>query len=395
MNHPVVPFRIVLFSVLALAQGYLLFRVWRAAAASRRPRRAAGIALGSVLLVGLLYALNIYIVVRRLPWVDPPLWARLGLLYPVAIWNFGSACSAILLAALQGAAWVRRGVGLLARAGRGVAAAPHSVDLERRRLLRAGIGTVTAAPLLLSTYGAAAASMGTEVEEIRLAFGRRCRVVHLTDLHAGLYMTREDLRHYARLVSRLEPDILALTGDYISTSMSFLPCLAEMARVRTRHGIFVTLGNHEHWNGDPAQTIGFFEDLGMVVLDNAHRLVQTAGGPIAVAGIDDDAGHPDLDAALAGLDPAVPTILLSHRPEVFPRAAARGVNLTLAGHWHGGQIKLEALGASFSLAQLLTPYPEGLYQIDDARLYVSRGIGTTGPPIRLNAPPEVALFHLT
>jgi hypothetical protein len=87
--------------------------------------------------------------------------------------------------------------------------------------------------------------------------------------------------------------------------------------------------------------------------------------------------------------------LLSHRPEIFPEAAARGIPLTLAGHWHGGQVKLILPGQAISFAHFRTPYPEGLYRIEDSHLYVSRGIGTTGTPVRLNAPPEVTLFHLT
>jgi predicted MPP superfamily phosphohydrolase len=125
-------------------------------------------------------------------------------------------------------------------------------------------------------------------------------------------------------------------------------------------------------------------------------VIQTEQGPFAVAGIDDlRAGHPDLDGALSGLDPTIPTLLLSHRPEIFPRAAAHGIPLTLAGHYHGGQVKLSLPGGNISIAHLMTPYPEGLYRINASCLYVSRGIGTTFTPVRLNAPPEITLFHLT
>ena len=105
--------------------------------------------------------------------------------------------------------------------------------------------------------------------------------------------------------------------------------------------------------------------------------------------------HPDLTGALRGLDAAIPTILLSHRPEIFPLAAAHGVPLTLSGHYHGGQIALALPGLKLSLAHLLSPYPEGLYRLKDSHLYVSRGIGTTFTPIRLNARPEVTLLRLT
>jgi predicted MPP superfamily phosphohydrolase len=139
-----------------------------------------------------------------------------------------------------------------------------------------------------------------------------------------------------------------------------------------------------------------FRQYPISLLHNAHRVILTDPGPFAVAGIDDlGAGRPDLDAALRGLDPSFPTILLSHRPEIFPWAAGHGILLTLAGHWHGGQIKLSLPGMDLSVSHLLSPYPEGLYQLNSCHLYVSRGIGTTFTPIRLNAPPEVTVIHLT
>ena len=139
-----------------------------------------------------------------------------------------------------------------------------------------------------------------------------------------------------------------------------------------------------------------FRQHGIVLLTNTHMVIRKEQGPFAVAGIDDLlVGQPDLEGALRGLDVAVPTLLLSHRPEIFPQAAAHGIPLTLAGHWHGGQIELSLPGGAISIAHLRSPYPEGLYRINASRLYVSRGIGTTFTPVRLNAPPEVTVFHLT
>ena len=236
-----------------------------------------------------------------------------------------------------------------------------------------------------------------EVRELTLPFGRALRVVQLTDIHAGVYMTRAEIRRYAHQVTALEPDLFVLTGDYISNSMEFLPdCVAEMARVRARYGTFATMGNHERWYWRQSDILAMFRQYQITFLLNAHRVVQTEQGPLAVAGIDDlGSGYPDLAGALQGLDSNIPTILLSHRPEIFPLAASNGVPLTLAGHYHVGQIKLGLPGLNLSLADLLTPYPDGLYRIKDSHLYVSRGIGTTFTPIRLNARPEVTLLRLT
>jgi predicted MPP superfamily phosphohydrolase len=256
---------------------------------------------------------------------------------------------------------------------------------------------IVAAPFVFSGYGAVFSSKAFEVRELALSFGVGLRVVQLTDIHAGIYMTREEMRRLADMVIALQPDLFLLTGDYISNSMKFLPgCLEEMARVRARCGTFASLGNHEHWYGQLGDIRSIFSRYGIPLLLNAHKVIRSGRGDFAVAGIDDlRAGAPDLDAALQGLDSSLPVILLSHRPEIFPVAAAHGIPLTLAGHYHGGQIKLSLPTGDISLANLVTPYPEGLYRLDASNLYVSRGIGTTFTPVRLNVPPEITLLNLS
>jgi hypothetical protein len=270
------------------------------------------------------------------------------------------------------------------------------VDPGRRRLLKAGVGGLAAAPVVLSAYGAAYAAREFTVEELDLPFGQALRIVQVTDIHAGLYLTRRELRRLADQVNTLQPDLFVLTGDYVTNSIVFLPgCLEEMARVRARHGTFATLGNHEHWCGTPEEIEAAFRRHGIPLLVNAHRVVRTERGGFAVAGIDDlRSGDPDIEAALRGLDPSLPTLLLSHRPEIFPAAAERGIRLTLAGHYHGGQVALALPAGPLSLAHLRTPYPAGLYRSGGSHLYVSRGIGTTFTPVRLNAPAEITLLRL-
>jgi predicted MPP superfamily phosphohydrolase len=256
---------------------------------------------------------------------------------------------------------------------------------------------MTSVPFILSAYGATVGAKTHQVREVIVPFGRALRVVQLTDLHAGIFMTRNEIRRYVDQVMALQPDLFVLTGDYISNSISFLPgCLEEMARVQAPYGSFATLGNHEHWYGGLSELETIFRKSGIPLLHNTHQVIQTKQGPFAVAGIDDlRSGRPDLAKAVTGLDSGMPTLLLSHRPEIFPHAAARGIPLTLSGHYHGGQVKLRLPGGDLSFAHLRTPYPEGLYRIKACCLYVSRGIGTTFTPVRLNARPEVTLIHLT
>jgi len=389
--------RLIALAVVLLAQVYLFVRIRRAILSSRRSDRFKSRAIRLVgTSIGLLFVLNGYTLFRQIPWVDPPIVAQVGLFYPVAVWNFGSLFSALLLFLTQVIGRLGRMVVRLSR-GHVSQTASDPVNLGRRRFLQAGVGGLAAAPMMLSGYGAAYAAKSYGVQELTLPFGRSLRVVQLTDIHAGIYMNREEMRCYADQVTALQPDLFVLTGDFISNSMSFLPgCVEEMARVRARYGTFATLGNHEHLWGRPNEIQAILRQYRVSLLTNAHQVIQTEQGPFAVAGIDDlRAGQPDLEAAMRGLDPATPTLLLSHQPEIFPQAAAYGIPLTLSGHYHGGQIKLSLLGGDISMAHLWTPYPEGLYRINASHLYVSRGIGTTFTPVRLNAPPEVTLFHLT
>ena len=389
--------RPVILLLALLAQAYLYARIGRAIRSSRRTDGFKGRTIRVVgAVMGLLFAWNTYLVLRPLPWVDPPRVVQIGLFYSAAVWNFGSLFSGLLLLLAQIAGFSRRTVVRLYQ-GPKARHAPSLVNPSRRHFLRAGVGGLAAAPMVFSGYGAAHAGKAYDIEKLTLPFGRPLRVVQLTDIHAGIYMTRADMRRYVNQAIELQPDLFVLTGDFISNSMAFLPgCLEEVARVRARFGTFATLGNHEHMYGDLGDIAAIFRAHGIPILINAHRLIQTEHGPFAVAGIDDlQRGSPDLEDALLGLDPPIPTLLLSHRPEIFPEAAARGIPLTLAGHWHGGQVKLILPGQAISFAHFRTPYPEGLYRIEDFHLYVSRGIGTTGTPVRLNAPPEVTLFHLT
>lgn len=378
--------RLTILPAAGLAQTYLFLAIRRHHRSSRRPGRARSAALWAVgLLLALLWGFNAYVVVNRLAWVEPPLLAQALVLYPAAVWTYASVPCALVLLGLRIA-------GSIASPSARSAGAPR-VDLGRRRFLAAGLA---AAPVAVLGYGAAYGSTEYEVTQLALPFGRTLRVVQLSDIHAGLYMTREQVRRYVDFVNQLQPDLFVITGDFISNSMYFLyGCVEELARVRSRYGSFGVLGNHEHWFGDPREAAAVLSAGEIRLLNNAHRTLETAQGPCAVVGIDDlRSGRPDLEAALRGVAASMPTLLLSHHPEVFSQAADHGVAVTLSGHWHGGQIRLPLPGVDLNVARLLTPYPAGLYRRAGSHLYVNRGIGTTGPPIRLNAAPEITLLHL-
>ena len=178
------------------------------------------------------------------------------------------------------------------------------MNSDRRRFVQPGMAGLAAAPLFLSGYGAFAAK-DYDVHRLSLPFGRPLRLVQLTDIHAGLYMTREEMRRYADQVIALQPDLFVLTGDYISNSIVYLPeCVEEMARVRARYGTFAVMGNHDRWFGEQREVLAVFRRHGITFLLNSHRVIPTENGPFAVAGIDDLlSGRPDLNAAFLGSTP--------------------------------------------------------------------------------------------
>lgn len=394
--------RSIIFGMLVASQLYLFVRGDRALRQSRwSPRHKK---LLRLTLTGFLVStLIIYLAFlsRWIPLEDPSPVILYALIYPTAIWSFGSLFSSLLLllADLGGycVRWFR------SRVAERNAGSASPLDPSRRTFMQTSLGALAAAPILVSGYGASYESNGWEIEEVHLSlspthpFDPPLKVVQVSDIHSSLFMTPARMRHCAETIRRLEPDLFVLTGDFISNSAADLPpCIKEMARVESRYGSFAVLGNHEHLYGEPEKIIAAFEEAGISILQNAHRVLETDSSSIAIAGVDDlRVGRPNLGRALDGLNPALPTILLSHRPEIFPRAATRDIALTLAGHYHGGQIKVSVLGLSMSLAHLLSPYPEGLYRLRNSHLYVNRGLGTTGTPVRLNASPEITLFHLT
>ena len=182
--------RLIIVGLALLAQVYLFVRIRRAILSSNRSERFK---TGAIRLVGaaiiLLFALNAYLLFVHVPWVDPPFIAQVGLFYPVAIWNFGSLFSGLLLLLMRIAGGLGR-LGVWLTWSRAKRAAPSPVNLGRRRFLQAGVGGIAAAPVLFSGYGAAYASKAYSVEKLTLPFGRPLRVVQLTDIHAGIYMTR-------------------------------------------------------------------------------------------------------------------------------------------------------------------------------------------------------------
>lgn len=219
------------------------------------------------------------------------------------------------------------------------------------------------------------------------------RVVHLSDFHHSSFTSSEQIKRAVETANRLKPDIIALTGDYISHDRQYAaPCAELLGRLRARYGVYAVLGNHDHWT-DAALITDLFRAEGITVLVNQGMRFELGGEAFWLAGVDDTmVGLEDLSLALAGARETEMKLLLAHNPIILRRAARARVDLVLSGHTHGGQVKLRS-------EHTVSGKPRrrrvrGLGRQGDTQIYVTRGLGTVVLPIRYGCPPEVSLLEL-
>jgi predicted MPP superfamily phosphohydrolase len=218
----------------------------------------------------------------------------------------------------------------------------------------------------------------------------RFRIVQLSDLHIGPILGREFARDVVERVNALDPDLVVVTGDLVDGSEPLLrEEVAPFAELRAPHGVWFVTGNHDYYSGADAW-VERARELGMRVLRNERVSIGT-DETFDLAGVEDHNARlvdprfaEDLTSALGGRDPARAVVLLAHDPTTFKRASGLGVDLQLSGHTHGGQI-----WPFRYLVRLAIPFVAGCYERNGSRLYVSRGTGFWGPPMRLLAPAEI------
>ena len=280
-------------------------------------------------------------------------------------------------------------------------------DPARRQLIARAVagGAVLAAGS--ATALAVSSAMGApEIHEVPVRLARLPRqlsgltIAQISDLHVGRTIGEREVRRVVEATNRLRPDLVAITGDLVDGSVRMLEeAVAPLAGLKARHGVFFVTGNHEYYSGAPAW-MAHLSRLGIRVLRNERVEIGDRGASIDLAGIDDwrsagmAPGHgPDLAAALTGRDPERALVLLAHQPRGVEDGARAGVELQVSGHTHGGQI------FPFTLATALVyPYLHGLYGVEGvngSQIFVSRGTGYWGPPLRLGSPPEIARIVLS
>lgn len=221
------------------------------------------------------------------------------------------------------------------------------------------------------------------------------RIVQMTDLHCGRFTPGTLIAQWVEQVNALAPNLIVLTGDYITAGNDYLEELAEaLSNLSAPDGVIAVLGNHDYF-GNVERLVLALKKVGIEVLRNQGRLLPPRKSPLFLAGVDDTwTKRANIKLALAERPTRVPTILLAHDPSLFPEAAQNQVELMLSGHTHGGQIAFPIASRILNLSRFYHRYVAGLYKMGSSTLYVCRGAGTTGPPVRLNVPGEVSEITL-
>jgi predicted MPP superfamily phosphohydrolase len=220
------------------------------------------------------------------------------------------------------------------------------------------------------------------------------RIGQISDVHCGPYVPERRVATWVARLNALDVDLMSVTGDLITQGSSHVEAVSRaLGGLRARDGVFACMGNHDYFT-DGEQFVQALERRGLNVLRNRGVVVERGNARLYVAGVDDTwTSRHDLRRALAARPDGVPTVLLAHDPNLFPQALAHSVELTLSGHTHGGQLAVPGV-RHLSLARFISRWTAGLYRQGRSWLYVNRGAGTTGPPVRLGAPAELTLITL-
>lgn len=220
------------------------------------------------------------------------------------------------------------------------------------------------------------------------------RVVHLTDLHLGPWITVSSLRRAVEAVNALRPDYVLITGDFVTHFREYIPgCGEALAGLKAKSGVIAVLGNHDHWV-DGSYIRSSLADAGVTLLANAGHVPGDDSG-VVFAGVDDNyTRRHDLALALQGLPEDGFRILLSHSPDIFDEAGESGVDVILCGHTHGGQVRAPFIGALYIPSAFGSRYSGGWYHSGKVSMYVNRGLGEVFPPVRFLCRREIAVFDL-
>ncbi|MFE5663900.1 metallophosphoesterase [Streptomyces niveus] len=276
-------------------------------------------------------------------------------------------------------------------------AAPTVPDPSRRIFVSRVVGGAAAAAALATVgYGTANVLSGPSVKRVTVPLAKLPRAAHgyriavVSDIHLGPLLGKAHAQRIVDTINSTNPDLIAVVGDMVDGTVADLgPAAEPLAGLKARHGSYFVTGNHEYF-GDAGEWVDHVRELGLHPLENAR--VEIDG--FDLVGVNDIAGEeegegPDFAKALGGRDTARASVLMAHQPVVIHDAVKHGIDLQLSGHTHGGQ-----MWPVNYIAQASNPTLAGLEQYGDTALYVTRGAGAWGPPVRVGAPSDITVVQL-
>jgi predicted MPP superfamily phosphohydrolase len=385
-------FIVVLSAVLALMNVYVWKRLVKDTTHPGRTRRTL-----TTVLVGLAVLLLATLVVPRFTEVSKSGWYA----WPGYLW-FGVIVYLFLtLLVLEPVRLALRG--WVKRHPTPPEATEHDPPALNRRMFiaRASAAAAGAASIGLVGFGAVTALGPPDLLRVPVRLRRLdpalrgFRIAVVSDIHLGPLAGRGHTERIVEIINAAEPDLVAIVGDLVDGTVEELgPAAAPFQDLAAPEGTFFVTGNHEYFVEDTAGWLNELERLGIQSLRNENTAIRRGGAAFDLVGVNDLAGDerddpPDFDRALAGVAASRPTILLAHQPILVSEAAARGVDLQLSGHTHGGQ-----MWPFHHVVEMVQPSLAGLSTVGDTQLYVTRGAGFWGPPVRIGAPPDITVLTL-
>jgi hypothetical protein len=280
--------------------------------------------------------------------------------------------------------------------------------LSRRKLLKMAGWSIAGVPYVMVANGMINTTYDFQIHKSEIPLFNLpkaldgLRLVQLSDIHAGSFNSQKPMERVAFLVNTLNPDLILITGDFVNFEPDEIPFIYNSLKaLKAKYGVFGCLGNHDHYMSleKQSQLIEILRSAGINLLINSNIKIDIEKEQLQIAGMDNSSERirfGDLGKALDGLNNDEPIILLSHDPINWDREvrALTKVDLMLSGHTHGGQIGIEIFGQTITPSRIVYKQYAGLYRYRDQYLYVNRGIGTVGPPVRVGIPPEISLHIL-
>ena len=413
---------LLVFGLLFLSQRFWFTRAWRLTARVGRPALRVSLRTVCVLLIAA-------IVIPVGGWLLGLMPRHNAWFATVGLWLSSSFFAYLAIKSVRGLDWLwQRAKRLTVRASRPVT--PDTLpDPSRRYFFQTATYFAGAVPFVGALYGFAAERLHYIVERVEVPVAGLppaldgLRIAQLSDIHIGPYLPRGQVRRAVELANEQGAHLTVVTGDFITGTRDPLEtCIEELARLRAPLGVWGCNGNHEIYADCEDRAQQLFRQAGARLLRHENVELVWNEQPFNLIGVDYQrtrtlSGRRAI--MLENVEPLVrrdvPNILLSHNPNAFPRAAELGIELTLAGHTHGGQVQVEILESRFSAAQFITEFIAGLYHRplrwlsdrptsdfsarimnsnNQSILYVNRGLGTVGAPVRIGVPPEITLLTL-